>query len=421
MAFRDWTLLLVLSAGAGVAGPAFAQVLEPNEIKFSNERLEAGIYPAEPVADVPSESGDLPFHLDWSLGLKGSYTSSSTEGGSFSTTLNPAFSAVHDGRRVDVTLDGDAEITRPWDGSGEIGVTALRLGLSGTALLDRDTQISGNAALRLEQPLSSTPGLNPVILTPPQVLTGSAGLGVDRTFGKVNIGLKGNLERTIYGETNRADTGLTDNSSQNLWQADASLRAGIQVTPILEVFGEGSLGRDMFDVAAPGGVLADATSRALRGGIAGRWNGVWTASASLGVGYHDFDDASLSDITTRLYDASITYSPDPTLNLTASLSTNIEPAGADANGTARVSHSVAANVAYNVNSWLRLRASADWGLSTLEGSGETERRNGIGAGADYVINRHTALTADYNYVHRDNSTTGILDTHTVGLGITIRR
>ena len=420
MAFRTWTSLLVIAAGTGLPGLALAQSLEPNEIKLDTERLEAGIYPASPDA-APQEPGQLPFHFDWSLGLKGSYTSSSTEGGAFTTTLNPAFSAVHDGRRVDVTLDGDAEITRPWDGSGDIGVTAVRLGLSGTGLLDRDTRISGTAGLTLDQPLSATPTLDPVILTSPQVLTGSVGLGVERSLGKVNLGLKGNLERTIYGETERADTGLTDNAGRNLWQADTSLRAGVQVTPILEVFGEASLGRDMFDVAVPGGVLADATSRALRGGIAGRWNGVWTASASVGVGYHDFDDTRLSDITTRLYDASISYSPDATLNLTASLSTTIDPVGPDASGTARVSHVAAAGLAYTINSWLRLRASADWGHSTLEDSGETERRKGAGAGADYVINRHTALTADYTYVHRDNSNTGVLDTHTVGVGITIRR
>jgi hypothetical protein len=421
LAFRNWTLLLVLASGLAPGSAAMAQVLEPDSLKLSEDRLQPGLYPAAPLADGAEEPAHLPFHFDWSLGLKGSYTNSSTQGSSFLSTLNPAFSAVHDGRRVDLALDGNAEIARSWNDDGALGLTALRLGVSANTALDSTTRLTGNAALALSQPLPSTPDLSPSILTPPQALTGSAGLGIERSFGKVNLVLKGNLERTIYGETLRSDTGWTDNSSQNVWQADTSLRAGLQITPILEVFTEASLGRDVFDRTAASGISGDATSTALRGGIAGSWNGVWSASASLGIGHHDFDDDSLGDITTRLYDASLTYSPDETISLTASLSTSVEPTGPDGAGTARVAHVIAADLAYDVNAWLRLRASADWGLSVLEGTTETERRSGVGAGADYALNAHTALSADYGYSRRDNSVNGESDSHSVSLGVTIKR
>lgn len=421
MAFRNWTFLLVLASGLAPGSMVMAQVFEPDSLKLSEDRLQPGLYPAAPLSEGAAEPTHLPFHLDWSLGLKGSYTSSSTDGGSFLTTLNPAFSAVHDGRRVDLTVDGNAEIARTWNNDGALGLTGLRLGVSANSALNSTTRLTGNAALALSQPLPSTPDLSPDILKPPPALTGSAGLGIERSFGKVNLGLNGNIERTIYGETLRSDTGWTDNSSQNVWQADTSLRAGLQITPILEVFTEASLGRDVFDAAGASGMKSDATSTALRGGIAGSWNGVWSASASIGIGHHNFDDAGLNDITTRLYDASLTYSPDETMSLTASLSTSVEPTGADSAGSARVSHVASADLAYDVNAWLRLRASADWGHSVLEGTGETERRSGLGAGADYVLNAHTALSADYGYSRRDNSANGESDSHSVSLGVTIKR
>ncbi len=422
MAGRDWTLLVVLTTGLATSGTAFGQSTEPEAFKLSQERLEPGLYPGVALAEPPAEPTHLPFDVDWSLGLKGSYTSSSTAGGSFSTVLTPSISAVHDGRQADVTLNGDAEITRPWDGSGTIGVTALRLGVSGAAALDSTTQISGNAALEFTQDLPSTPGFNPGILTPPQVLTGTLGAGIERSFGRFNLGLKGNLDRTIYGETLRSDTGWTDNSSQNVWQADMSLRAGVEITPIFGVFSEASLGRDIFDMPAPATTIrADATSTALRGGISGNWNGIWSASASVGIGHYNFDDPRLTDIATQLYDASLTYSPDPTVSVTAALSTNVEPTGADRGGTARVVHTASTNLAYEVNSWLRLRASADWGLSRFEGTSETEHRSGVGAGADYALNAHTAVSADYNYSHRENSGSGQTNTHSVSLGVTVKR
>jgi len=414
--------LVVLTTGLATSGGAFGQSTEPDAFKVSEERLQPGLYPGTPLATAPDEPTHLPFDLDWSIGLKGTYTSSSTEGGSFSTVLTPSFSAIHDGRQADITINGDAEITRPWDDSGTVGVTALRLGVSGEAALDSTTQISGNAALELSQDLPSTPGLNPAILTPPQVLIGTLGAGVERSFGRFNLGLKGNLDRTIYGETLRSDTGWTDNSSQNVWQADMSLRAGVEITPIFGIFSEASLGRDIFDMPAPAtNVRADATSTALRGGISGNWNGIWRASASVGIGHYNFDDPTLTDITTQLYDASLTYSPDPTISLTAALSTNVEPTGADRSGTARVVHTTSTNLAYEVNSWLRLRASADWALSRFEGTSETEHRSGVGAGADYVLNAHTAVSADYRYANRDNSVSGQADTHSVSLGVTVKR
>ena len=187
------------------------------------------------------------------------------------------------------------------------------------------------------------------------------------------------------------------------------------------MFGEAGLGRDWYDGSGAGGIKADATSRTLRAGLAGQWNGLFSASASVGVGQHDFDDAALSDITTRLYDASITYTPDPTVNLTAALATTVEPTGTDSADSARVVHSATASLDYTVNSWLRLRASADWARSWLEGSSETEQRHGAGIGADYKFNAHTAVSADYGYAYRDNSVNGVLESHTVSLGVTVKR
>jgi hypothetical protein len=409
--------MALVSTSAAVADPAVDGV-----VKLGDERLLPGIYPSAPVPDdfaLPSPVGQPPFDIDWSVGLRGSFTRA-TSGESFVTTLTPQFSATHDGRRADIVLEGGADLSR--DNSGEVLLSGLRLGLSGTAPIDSVTRISGNANLNLSQDLPGAFGLNPLVELPPQIVTGTAGVGLDRQFGKFNLGLRGNVTRTLNGESTRSDTGLTDNSDQDLWASDATIRLGLQATPIFEVFGEAGIGRDTFDhVSATLGVREDATSRTLRGGLAGNWNDVLSASASIGIGQRDFDAPGLTDITTHLYDASISFRPDPTLNLTGQLSTTVEPGGADASGTARVDRSATAKVDYTVNSWLRLRASADWGQSELVGTVETESRHGLGAGADYALNRHTALSADYGYNSRDNSVTGVSEAHRVSLGITVRR
>lgn len=411
MARRILPLLTLLLAACTSVSAVLADPL-------ADDRLAPGLYPAAPAPAPPPEPAHLPIELDWSLGLKGGYTAS-TDGNGFVTTLTPAFTATHQGVRTDMVLGGEANLARGNDGT--LGVTSANLALDASTRLDSDTILTGTAGLRFSQELPGTPGLNAAIIDPPANVAASIGGGVARRFGQFNLDLNANLERTIYGTTNRTDTGITDNSHQNVWEGDTSLRLGLQATPIIEVFGLASLGRDWFDGAPTGGARTDATSRALRAGLAGNWNGVWAASASLGVGQHDFDDPGLADITTQLYDASLTYSPASTLDLRASLSTEISPTGADTAGTARVTHTIAASASYTVNSWLRLRASADWSHSSLEGTGDTEHRHGIGAGADYRVNSRTAISADYDYGHRDNSATGSVDSHTLSLGVTVKR
>lgn len=405
----------------GSTSHAFADPLGPDSAKFDNERLRPGLYPEAPVPDafaLPPEPGHPPFEIDWSVGLRGTLARTTT-GETFTTVLNPQFSATHDGRRADILLEGSAEIAKPSD--GEISISAMRLSGSGSMALDSVTTLSGDAALELNQQLPNSPDLNPQVTLPPQIITGSLGAGIDRQFGKFNLGLTGDAVRTAYGETTRTDTGVTDNTDQNYWNTDLGLRLGFQATPIFEVFGAATVGRDMFDTASASGETQDATSKTLRAGLTGNWNSVLSASASVGVGERDFDDASLDDVTTHLYDASITFRPDPTVNLTAQLSTEITPPGADAEGRARIDHTASAKADYTVNSWLRLRASADWGHSELVGTSETESRHGVGAGADYAFNAHTALSADYDYAQRDNSVTGLSESHRVSVGITVRR
>lgn len=396
--------------------PAIADPLGPDGSAVDNERLRPGIYPAAPVPDafaVPVEPGHPPLDIDWSVGLRGTFTHAAT-GDTFVTRLTPRVSATYDGSLADIVLNGSAELAKP-SGQDNLTISNMRLGVGGTMAIDRVTTLSGEAAIGLSKDLPGSPNLQPQVLTPPEVVTANLGLGVDRQFGLFNVGVDVGANRTVYGPTTRLDTGVTDNSGQNRWNLTGDLRVGYQVTPIFEVFTQGGLARDLLD---NGG---NATNRTLRAGLAGSWNNILTASVSTGVAQRVFDADTLGDITAQLYGASISFTPDPTLRLTASLESTLEPPGPDTVGTARVQHTALANIDYTVNSWLRLRASADWGTAQFVGSAETENRFGLGAGADYNVNAHTALTADYGFGRRDNSTTGQRDSHQVSVGITLSR
>src|SRR5690606_18133334 len=145
------------------------------------------------------------------------------------------------------------------------------------------------------------------------------------------------------------------------------------------------------------GVKADATDMTLVAGVTGRWNSTLEATVATGVTLRRFDVAALGEVQAQVYDASIVFTPDPTLRLRAGLNTTVAPPGPDNAGTARVAYTASCGAEYTVNSWLAMRARAAWNTAAFTGSGNTETGYSLGAGADYKITAHTAIGADYSY------------------------
>lgn len=391
-----------------------------------NERLLPGLYPTDPVladGELLREPYDPFFDVDWSVALRGTYTQS-TSGERFDVRLVPTISLDHQGTRSAINIEGSAEIVRPINGAndGQIDVSALRLGISTGYALDSVTDLTANGNLSITRAVPGTPGVASNVAIAPQTISGGIDLGATRQFGRFSVGVTGAINRDVYGSTTLTDATVIDNSESNVWSLDGGLRVGFQATPIFEIFGQAGLGRDIFDL--PSSVLlikTDATTASLEGGVTGRWNDVLEATASTGLALRRFDDASLGEVVTQLYDASITYRPDPTLRMTAAFTTDVSPSGPDDGGTVQIEYGVKAEVAYTVNSWLALRAMADWSQASFVGNADTETGHGWGAGADYQVNGHTALTADYGYGYSESSSSGIQDAHQVTVGITLSR
>ena len=387
-----------------------------------NDRLMPGLYPADPVladGDWLREPYDPFFDVDWSVALRGTYTKS-TSGDRFDVRLVPTISFDHQGSRSAINITGSAEIVRPTD--GQIDVSALRLGLSTGYALDSVTRLTANGNLSVTRAVAGTPGLASNIAIAPQTISGGVDLGVTRQFGKFNVGVTGAVDRDVYGETTLTNGSVVDNSEQNVWSLDAGLRVGFQATPIFEIFGQAGLGRDVFDL--PSSVLLvrpDATTASLQGGVVGKWNEILEATASTGIALRRFDDANLGEVTAQLYDARVTFTPDPTWRMTTGFTTIVAPPGPNGAGTTRIEYGADAEVAYTVNSWLALRALADWSSARFVGSADTETGYGWGAGADYKVNAHTAVTADYGYDYSDSTANGVQDAHQVTVGITLSR
>lgn len=391
--------------------------------QVDNARLLPDVYPGDAVL-VDGSPGAEPYDpfldVDWSVGLRGTYTKGS-DGERFDTYLVPEVSLEHIGTRSAINFDASAEVVRPDEGN-EIDISALRLGLQTGYQLDSETRLNASGNFSLTRAVPGTPGLGSDVVEASRTISGGGEVGVTRAFGKFNVSLTGGAQRTTYGPTSYLDGAVRDNSVDDYWALDSGLRVGFQATPIFEVFGQAGAGRDMFDHDSPTlGVSMDAADYTIKGGVTGRWNDTLEVTGSGGLGLRKFDVADLGEVVTQLYDAQVSFTPDPTWRMTAGFATTVTPPGPTGSGNLRVDYSANAQVAYTVNSWLALRALADWNTARFEGSDAEETGHGFGLGADYTVNAHTAVSADYGYDYSDSTNYGVQDAHRVTMGVTVSR
>jgi hypothetical protein len=244
----------------------------------------------------------------------------------------------------------------------------------------------------------------------------------DREFGAFVVGGRVNFSRTSYGPTTMVGPVMVDNTHQSNWTAGTGLRVGYRVTPILTAFVDGSAGYQLYDAPSPDFLVKlDAADYEVRTGLSAAVNSTLEAEASVGVGYRNFTDPVLSDALALLYDASVTVRPDETVTMTAAFTTGFGAPGAGSGGTARLEYEATGDIAYQVNPWLALRASAGWRYALLLGTPETERGYDAGVGADYRLNEFATLTADYGYSFAETTPNPAEDAHRVSVGVTISR
>jgi hypothetical protein len=365
----------------------------------------------------PPHEWDAPwFDLDWSLALRGSYVHTSTID-YFEASAVPSVTLRHETLRGGYEASASADIVRST--VEEVRLAAARIGFAADYRLDESTGVEGVLNLAYTQASATGPGVDPTILTQPQVLTGDAEASVSRDVGPLVFTGRLNGSRTLYGPTTLVGPVLVDNAHQSNWTAGTSLRVGYRVTPILTAFVDGSVGYQWYDAPSPTLLVKfDAADYQVRSGLSVKWHDVLEGETSIGYGLRRFAEPTLGETSAILYDASLTFRPDETLDIRGAFATGFDAPGPDSGGVARLEYATTGDIGYVVNPWLKLRASAGWSHAQLVGTADTETGWNTGMGADYVLNEFTTLTGDYIYSVSRKAANPPEDSHRVTVGVT---
>lgn len=382
-------------------------------------RAISAVLAALGCATAAAAQDDVQPGIDWSVGLRGSYASNTLTGGQGGLILSPEASSTFTGESSSSRVGVDGEFV--FDGTDIGRFSNVHAGAQGSYRLGTLTTLEGSADATLSQLSPNDTSLPANTLIAPLEIDGKTRGRIIQDFGRVDVTATLDGKRYIKGETTLDDHSTVSNWHQSFWEAGATLRAGYELTPLISAFVEGEASYQKFDAPSPS-LLAylDGTTYQLRGGMSYAQGSIVSAEASIGYGWLDYTDASLSDAPSWVYNASLTLRPDETLVLTGALETDLGPSD-NVPGDTDVSYGATASLRYEVNPWLTLRSTAGWQQAVTLGTGDVSWSVNAGAGLDYRSSRHVMWTADYVFQRKDAPPTPVNDTHTVSVGVRVQR
>src|SRR4051812_49214082 len=199
--------------------------------------------------DVPREAIGPFFDIDWSVALRGGYTSDNIDGPRYEAIVAPEVTLTRQGERDAASLTTGAELSI--DQNKTVRVDDLHVNAASRFDLDELTQLNGGLDLSMTQASPHDPSLPAKTPEAPRPFSRTATGAGTRKFGLFDATGTLTGKRFLEGPTTLLDHSTIDNSDQNYWLGSGDLRIGYEMTPLLSVFADGEYAYQKFDAASP--------------------------------------------------------------------------------------------------------------------------------------------------------------------------
>jgi hypothetical protein len=256
-----------------------------------------------------------------------------------------------------------------------------RIDLGGRMLVSTDNPGSPNLQADLAKlPIFTTVG-------------GTAGLG--QRFNRLDVSIKGDVERTAYQNSTLTDGSIASNEDRNYNQYTGTLRGSYELSPGLTPFVEVAADTRVHDLDADfSGFQRD--SKGLTGKVGAKFELTRLLSGEAAVGYtrRVYDDPRLAMIGGLIGNASLLWTVDAltSLKLTAASSVG-ESAVPDVSGA--LYRDVGLQVDHAFRRWLIGSLKFGFGLDDYVGLDRIDKRYSAGVGLTYKLNRSVQIKGEF--------------------------
>src|SRR5262249_48285340 len=134
--------------------------------------------------------------------------------------------------------------------------------------------------------------------------------GFDQRFNRLDVGVKGLVDRTVYEESQLTDGSTFSNDDRNFNRYAGELRLGYDLTPAIAPFVEFGVDTRVHDLLVDrNGLIRDSNGFFARGGSTFEFSRILTGDVAVGWLTRSYKDPKLPDLSGVTIDGSLTSLP----------------------------------------------------------------------------------------------------------------
>lgn len=387
---------------AGSAKGAYAQApgtppVELGPIRKPPKKLKAHEEPDDPYAPLGVHAGT--FTLFPAIELIGGYDTNPAHAangkGASLYTVAPELTGQSNWSRHDLKFDLRGTYTgySP-DATPSLSRPYFNGKVDGRVDVTKDTRIDLATRLLVSTDNPNSPNLQAGLSKLPVFTTVGGTAGIGERFNRLDLSLKGDVERTVYQHSSLTDGSTVSNEDRNYNQYGGRLRAGYELLPGLTPFVEAGADTRVHDLNTDFfGYQRDSKGVTGKVGTTFDLSRTFTGEVALGYTRRTYEDARLQPVQGLIGNASLVW--------TASALTTVKLTGTSVVGESTIPgdagvlyRDVGLEVDHSFRRWLIGSVKLGFGLDNYVGLSREDKRFSAGVGLTYKFNRSLQLKGE---------------------------
>jgi hypothetical protein len=279
--------------------------------------------------------------------------------------------------------------------------------ITGRIDVTRDSRIDLENRFRITTDNPGSPNLQAGLAKLPINTTVGGTVGVAQRFNRLELAVKGSVDRTVYQDSTLTDGTTTSNADRDFNQYAGVLRGSYELTPGVRPFVEAGRDSRIHDLAIDRtGAQRDSDGTTARIGTTYELTRLLTGEASVGYLVRTYKDPTLPDLRGLIYDASLIWTATVLTKVTLTArSTAEETTLAGVSGTLR--RDVGLQVDHAFRRWLLGTLKFGFGADAYVGSTREDDRYTASAALTYKATREVQIKGEFRRDWLKSTATGV--------------
>lgn len=220
------------------------------------------------------------------------------------------------------------------------------------------------------------------------------GIELQRTDRKLQVTLRGDIDRDEFESSDLGGGIIQDESDQNNTEYRATARLGYEISPALTPFIQGAYAiRDFDEESDRNGNNRDSDIFELRGGVEIDLGEKLTGEIAVGYVNESFDDPALENLNAFTLNGQLNWSPERDTQIRATLGTTTNNS-ITANENGSIIYNGRIDAIRQITDRFSVNAFADAQIETNDDNNTTLQ---VGVGSEYWVNRYMAITSQIEH------------------------